>query len=147
MMQHQDLPIMPVGTPPNWYDLKISGKVPEETKFSANDILDMPTVLVVGDFFCNDGWVVKGLTWEGILVSHLLKIVGANIEATKSIEFRSENYIKSFGIHEALQGNVILATKLNGTFLSSGHGGPCRLIGGSRSGDNHVKWVKSIQVK
>jgi len=146
MIRHLELPIMPVESPPNWYNLLINGKVPKERVFSAQEILDMPEIIIKGDFFCNDGWMVKDLAWSGIPISQLLKLAEVNRKEVDSIKVCSDDYFKTFDMVEVLQGNLIIATKLNGDFLSFGHGGPCRLIGGSRSGDNHVKWVKSIEV-
>ncbi len=55
MIRHLELPIMPVESRPNWYNLVINGKVPKERVFSAQEILDMPEIIIKGDFFVTTG--------------------------------------------------------------------------------------------
>jgi len=137
---------MPVSSTPEWRNLTVCGKMPKKVTFEAEDLLNMSKARVSGDFFCNDGWVTKELLWEGILVTKLLSEAGVDSETLSSIEFKSDDYSKILGMTEACESGVIVATALNGQPLESGNGGPVRLIGGARSGDYHVKWLKRIHV-
>jgi DMSO/TMAO reductase YedYZ molybdopterin-dependent catalytic subunit len=65
--------------------------------------------------------------------------------AGSSIHVRSSTgYDRRFPLHEAPQ--LLLATRLGGERLASGHGFPLRLVARTRRGYWWVKWVASISV-
>jgi DMSO/TMAO reductase YedYZ molybdopterin-dependent catalytic subunit len=146
MQKFEKLPIMPVDRVPSWFSLKICGDITHNIEFQADKLHNLSNSIVTGDFFCNDGWVTKGLKWKGVTVSDLFKEAKIEISEYSSVEFRGGAYSKVLTVEDVIQSSVLVAGELNGALLSSPHGGPFRLIGGNRSADFHVKWLTEICV-
>ena len=146
MQKFEKLPIMPVDKVPSWISLKICGDITHNIEFQANELHNLSNSIVTGDFYCNDGWVTKGLKWKGVTVSDLFKEAKIEISEYSSVEFRGGAYSKVLTVEDVIQSSVLVAGELNGALLSSPHGGPFRLIGGNRSADFHVKWLTEICV-
>ena len=60
--------------------------------------------------------------------------------------FSSGSYNVSLSMEEVESSSVIIALRLNGEALPQEHGGPCRLIAGTKKGNFSVKWVDLIEL-
>jgi DMSO/TMAO reductase YedYZ molybdopterin-dependent catalytic subunit len=140
-----ELPVMPVHSPPAWSSLEIRGTVGKHLDLVLNDLLLMPQSTFTADFECNDGWISPEQEWEGVPVRHILRQAEVAMSAQK-VEFHSGERCQILTIEEALDSTVMIALRLNGKPLPAGNGGPCRLVAGARKGPAHVKWLQAMNV-
>ena len=87
---------------------------------------------------CTGGWYSEQ-AWEGVWLHRLLP-PGAS---ASSLNVRSiTGYSRRFDVDEAQR--LLLATRLDGSPLDTGHGYPVRLVAPGKRGFTWVKWVTSI---
>lgn len=87
---------------------------------------------------CTGGWFAEQ-EWRGVPISSLGLPAGASIEVVSATGYR-----RRFAAEEA--GALLLATHVAGRPLSTGHGGPARLVAPGRRGFWWVKWVVAVEV-
>jgi DMSO/TMAO reductase YedYZ molybdopterin-dependent catalytic subunit len=91
---------------------------------------------------CTGGWYSEQV-WEGVWLQRLLPPV---LSGVASVNVRSvTGYSRRFDIRDAPR--LLLATRLDGSPLDSGHGFPLRLVVPGQRGFAWVKWVDSIQAE
>lgn len=91
---------------------------------------------------CTGGWYSEQ-AWEGVWLHRLLP---SGVAGTSSINVRSvTGYSRRFDIQDASR--VLLATRLDGSPLDSGHGFPVRLVVPGQRGFTWVKWVASVDAE
>ena len=89
---------------------------------------------------CTGGWYSEQ-EWAGVWLNRLLP---PRVGGTSSVYVRSvTGYGRRFDISEASR--LLLATRLDGATLESGHGFPVRLVAPGRRGFAWVKWVVSVE--
>jgi DMSO/TMAO reductase YedYZ molybdopterin-dependent catalytic subunit len=89
---------------------------------------------------CTGGWYAEQ-EWEGIRLDRLLGPVGT----ARSVLVRSvTGYSRRFPVSDV--DRLWLATACAGRSLSTGHGGPARLVAPGRRGFWWVKWVSRVEV-
>lgn len=99
------------------------------TIISLKDIEKLPKVKLTEDFKCLEGWMVKGVVWEGINVSSILRDWEKKLNHRASFFlFGSGDFTCELSRRKALRKATILATKMHGRKLTPAHGGPLRLV-------------------
>jgi hypothetical protein len=89
---------------------------------------------------CTGGWYAEQ-EWEGVVLSDLL----TGDDRAASIEvFSLTGYVRRLPVEDA--GRLLLATRLGGRVLSTGHGFPLRLVAPGRRGFWWVKWVDRVSL-
>ena len=92
---------------------------------------------------CTGGWHTTR-EWTGAPVSALLDRAQPKPGAA-SITIRSRTgYFRRYSLNEA--NRALLASRVDGRFLSPGHGFPARMVEPDKRGYDWVKWVDSITV-
>jgi DMSO/TMAO reductase YedYZ molybdopterin-dependent catalytic subunit len=109
-----------------------------DRSFDLAAIAALPQTTVRAVLDCTGGWYTEQ-EWRGVPLSALGLRQGASIEVVSTTGYR-----RRFPAREA--GTLLLATHASGRLLSSGHGGPARIVAPGRRGFWWVKWVASVEV-
>jgi hypothetical protein len=134
------------------WTLTVAGEVEVEREFGYTDLGpgDDRNAGVRGDaneratLDCTSGWYAER-DWEGVRVGALLEAVGTTGDA-RWVRFRSvTGYRWCLPVEEAR--DALLATRVDGSRLSHGHGAPLRLVAPGRRGFQWVKWVEHVEVR
>lgn len=105
----------------------MDGLVRQRLSLTCDDLERLPKVSLTEDFRCLEGWIVRGITWQGVRVSSILKLSELKPEA-KGIMFMSGDYSTVLQTSKALEDTTILAAAKSGAILDDYHGGPVRLV-------------------
>ncbi len=132
---------------PSAYRLSVSGLVERPATLTFADLEAMPHVRLVKPFHCVTGWIVPGVHWEGVLLSHILDTVGLRPGAV-ALAFDSYDRVdtESLTIEQARLPDVIVATRMLGAPITTDHGGPVRLYVAPMFGYKSIKWLSAIRV-
>lgn len=129
--------------PANWA-LKVGGLCARPGLYSLEQLKRLPMTQVRVRHHCVEGWSAVA-SWEGVRVSELARLVGADGRAS-AVEFRSfENgYYSSWDRGSALHPQTLLAFGRNGLPIPARYGAPLRLYSAVKLGYKMVKWVSEV---
>lgn len=129
------------------YELKISGLVDRPETLSYADLRAMPPTRLTRDFQCVTGWRVPDVLWKGVRLRDLLDRAGVQPKA-RAVRFTSFDgtYTESLTLSQARRDDVLVAYQLEGSDLSSEHGGPVRLYVAPMYGYKSIKWLDGIEL-
>ncbi|GLZ00383.1 molybdopterin-dependent oxidoreductase [Actinoplanes sp. NBRC 103695] len=109
-----------------------------QKEFDLDALRALPHETLTATLDCTSGWY-STQQWSGVRLTTLLEAAGVR---TGTVEVRSvTGYTRWFDAHD----DIWLATALNGSPLSYGHGYPARIVAPGRRGFWWVKWVTDIQ--
>lgn len=92
--------------------------------------LDMATLEKFGvvEYAITDPWLREKVTYQGVLMSEVLKILQVSADA-EIVHFTAlDNYDVDITIREINQWPILLATRANGKYMSVSENGPTRII-------------------
>jgi DMSO/TMAO reductase YedYZ molybdopterin-dependent catalytic subunit len=137
---------MPRFDPKTWR-LSVEGMVEQPLSLSYDDLLALPRAEQVSDFHCVTGWSVDGVHWAGVRFGDLLAEARPKPGAG-ALEFVSSEvpYTDSLTLRQAMLGDVLLATHMDGKPLPRAHGAPARVVMPRMYGYKNVKWVEKVVV-
>jgi DMSO/TMAO reductase YedYZ molybdopterin-dependent catalytic subunit len=122
--------------------LSVGGRVDDPRTFDYATLRDAgQTETALLD--CTSGWYTER-PWRGVRVGSLLDAAGVDDDAAWVVVRSVTGYRWSFPLDEARE--MLLATHVDGTPLSHGHGAPLRLVAPDRRGFQWVKWVTELRV-
>lgn len=105
----------------SWF-LELNGEVKTSLKLSWGAIVHLPTVELVCDFHCVEGWSVLSCKWEGIPFTQILERAIPQ-QTAKHVTFEcADGYITSLSLEELLEVDAILAYKWNDKLLEERFG-------------------------
>lgn len=137
---------VPTFTSSNW-KFEVTGLVNHPKSYSWQDFLKLTRKVSVRDFHCVTGWSVYHVTWEGVVLSDLIKAAGVKSNA-KYVKFYSGDgvYTDSLTLNQAQMKDVMVAVLRDGKPIPSDFGGPARLIVPEMYAYKSVKWLNKIEL-
>lgn len=124
---------------------EVYGEVEAPKVFSLEDLRRMPSVAVVSDFHCVEGWSLLDNKWEGIPFKAIVDAVKPKATA-KYVSFECyDGYTTSLPLSELLKENVVLAYKLNDEPLPPERGGPVRLVVPHKYAYKSPMWLRKAK--
>jgi DMSO/TMAO reductase YedYZ molybdopterin-dependent catalytic subunit len=129
------------------YRLHVRGLVERETTLTFGELAAMPRTRLRRDFQCVTGWRVPDVEWAGVRLADVLDRAGVKPEA-RAVRFVSFDgaYAESLTLSQARRHDVLVAYELEGSPLSSEHGGPARLYVAPMYGYKSCKWLDTIEL-
>jgi DMSO/TMAO reductase YedYZ molybdopterin-dependent catalytic subunit len=132
------------------WKLAITGHTERMTILTYNDILKMKaitkmyTLTCIGDVV--DGNQIGNAKWTGVLMREVLNKAGVKKDVKKVILRGADGYNTSIPIKDALDGDALLAYKMNGETLPTEHGYPLRFLCPKHYGTKNPKWLVNIEL-
>jgi len=127
--------------------LRIDGLVDEPMTLSFADLLQLPRQDQVVDFHCVEGWSIYDVPWNGVHLSTLLDLVGAQDSGSHLTFYSSGDvYTESLPLDEALEPKTLLAYGIGCLTLPLDHGFPLRVVMPRKFGYKSAKYVDRIEV-
>ena len=121
------------------------GLVEKPLTLTWSNLLELPSVVIVSDFHCVEGWSVMNNKWEGVPFQTIVKMVKPE-ENARYVTFECEDgYTTSLPLTDLLGDDVLLAYKLEDEYLRPERGGPLRLIVPKKYAYKSAMWLKKIK--
>ncbi len=135
----------------NTWKLTVDGEVAHPFTLTYDELMALPRKQQYESMMCisNEvgGEYMSSALWEGIPLADLLHRAGGTTPgATKVVLYAADDYSDSIHLAKALEPTTLVAVKMNGVTLPTGHGYPARLLVPGIYGMKHVKWINRIQV-
>jgi DMSO/TMAO reductase YedYZ molybdopterin-dependent catalytic subunit len=121
----------------------VSGAVESPATIAAADLASLPRRTLLADFHCVAGWSARGLRWEGVRLSEVLRPSPA---ATHARFAGLDGHWAVMLLEDALADDVLLADRLDGAPLNAKHGAPVRLVAPAHYGFVNVKHLCRIEL-
>jgi DMSO/TMAO reductase YedYZ molybdopterin-dependent catalytic subunit len=131
--------------------IEIAGAVTTPFPLLVADLATLARREVPADFHCVAGWSATNLRWEGVAFETVYReLIEPSLPAGASIThvvFEGlDGYRSMLLIEDALNCDVLIADRLNGTALDGDHGAPVRLVSPSQYGHVSTKYLCRIEV-
>jgi DMSO/TMAO reductase YedYZ molybdopterin-dependent catalytic subunit len=155
--------------PPRWERLTVEGAVERPLALGIEDLVAMPTRSLVVTLECagngrrhldppvpGEQWdlgAVGTAEWTGVPLRHVLELARVRPQAAEIVFAgadagtaggKTARFERSLPVDRALDGDVLLATAMNGEPLPPDHGSPLRLVVPGAYGMASVKWLARI---
>lgn len=127
------------------WKLQAGGLIREPLHLEYTDLLALPKIGLTDDFTCLEGWVVKGVVWEGVKLADVLGLLGLK-PAARFIRLASDDFSVVLPLARATEATTILALRKDGVSLDEYHGGPVRLVLRGQECYESVKGLNQIEV-
>lgn len=135
----------PEYVPATWR-LTVNGLFRSPLSLTFAELLALPQVEQVRDFYCVEGWGVPDVRWKGVTVGALIDRAEIEPGATHLVFYSGDGvYTDSLTLDEARRPDSLLAHQLNGEPLLPKMGLPLRLVLPGSYGYKYVKWVTRVE--
>ncbi len=125
------------------YTLTIDGLVENEQTLTYDDVLAMQPDARLITLHCVEGWEAT-ILWEGVRLSELIDLGGAQPEATTVIFSAVDGYTTSLPYDIIKDKQLILAYNANGIALPPEMGYPFIVVAEEKLGYKWARWVNRI---
>ncbi|MEP6462337.1 MAG: molybdopterin-dependent oxidoreductase [Frankiaceae bacterium] len=134
--------ITAAATGPDWRLVLAGG--PRTVSLSRAELLAMPQHLAHLPIACVEGWSTPNQAWSGVRLRDLARFAGMPDPASVRVESLERG--GAFGRatlrgNQVMDGDSVLALRVNGADLSADHGYPARVIVPANPGVHNTKWV------
>jgi hypothetical protein len=138
----------PIPAPEDEPILSINGQV-SKTNRSNEIAVDLTTLeeMPLIQYEVLEPFVEKNMTFEGVPITDLMEIAGADKEASELHVTALDDYEFTIPLEEIRGTKVLLATKSEGEHMTVADGGPTRIVfpPDSQFGKNPNAWVWSVE--
>ncbi|MGN7456653.1 sulfite oxidase-like oxidoreductase [Paenibacillus pasadenensis] len=144
-------PILHEGAVPAYdmstWDLRVTGAVREERRFSFAELESLPRVSVMRDIHCVTRWSKMDTVWEGILFRDFLRHLGIEPlpEAKHVMVYGDYDYETNVPLADLMGDDILLAFRYGGEPLTDKHGGPLRLVVPHLYFWKSAKWLRGFE--
>jgi len=132
------------------WTMNITGMVKRPLMITFADLAERTQIKMIATLECIGntvgGYSIGTAEWEGVRVNSLLREAGADPKSVDLILRGADDYSDSFPFTRAMEDDVLLATKMNGTPLPPDHGFPARVIVPGIYGMKNVKWLTGMEL-
>lgn len=134
---------LPVIEKAEW-SLTVDGEVENPLRLDWEGFMALPQAESVSDFHCVEGWSVLDQRWEGVLFKTLAEKARPK-PACRYVWLECyDGYTTSLPLEKLMDGDVIIAHRLNGEDLPQPLGGPVRLVVPKLYAYKSPMWLKGI---
>lgn len=127
------------------WDFKVFGLVDEPIKFTWDEFMALPQSQVTMDIHCVTRWSKLDTTWEGVLISDLMKQINLKPQAHFVLAHAEYGFTANVPLEVFLDEQTILAHKFGGKPLEKDHGWPLRLVVPKKYFWKSAKWIRGIE--
>jgi DMSO/TMAO reductase YedYZ molybdopterin-dependent catalytic subunit len=128
------------------YQLEVGGLVDNKKPWRLAELYKLPEVSQITRHVCVEGWSAIG-SWQGVQLSHFLKLVGADTTA-KYVWFRcAEGYSNTIDMPTALHPQTQLTLKFDHQILPRAYGFPIKIRIPTKLGFKNPKYVTTMWVQ
>jgi DMSO/TMAO reductase YedYZ molybdopterin-dependent catalytic subunit len=135
---------IPSFNPATW-DLRVFGLVEHELRFTWDEFLALPRVVVNADMHCVTRWSKLDNTWEGVSARSIIEAAGVKPEARFVLFHSDGGYTANIPFEVFADDDVLLALKHNDEELTPEHGYPVRAVVPKRYAWKSAKWLRGIE--
>jgi DMSO/TMAO reductase YedYZ molybdopterin-dependent catalytic subunit len=132
------------------WQLNVNGLVERPLTFSYRQLVDRPLLSEIVTLECVGNTVggefISTAKWEGPSLKVLLEEAGVSPEAFDVVFRSADGYSESLPLKRVMQGDVLIAHRMNGVPLPPGHGFPARIIAPGHYGMKSVQWLTEVEV-
>jgi DMSO/TMAO reductase YedYZ molybdopterin-dependent catalytic subunit len=144
-------PILHAGPTPrvdlSTWSLALSGLVDRPISWSWQEFRSLPSSRVFADMHCVTRWSMLNNTWEGVLVSEVMKHVSPQPDARFVLIRADGGYSTNLPLVDFLGEDCLFAWSHNGRDLEPDHGGPLRLVVPRLYAWKSAKWVRGVEFR
>jgi DMSO/TMAO reductase YedYZ molybdopterin-dependent catalytic subunit len=130
---------------PDKWTLRVDGLVNQPVEYTYKQLTSGPLTRYVRSFHCVTRWSIKDVDWEGVPIRNLVEPAGAKPESRWVMFHCADGYTVPVPVEDALQGDALLAFKINGKPLSAEQGFPARPFMPNLYGWKSAKWVNRVE--
>jgi len=152
-------PVLHYGPVPRFdpaaWDLRVSGEVEEEVRWTWDEFLKLPRTKVTMDLHCVTRWSKFDTTWEGVSLKTLVDegLIKLKPSARHLLQHCEYGFTVNVPVEVALAPNFLLATHYDGQPLEPDHGYPLRGVVGYVPGQDYKtpylwkggKWLRGLE--
>ncbi len=128
----QKFPVLTYGPNPKFnpatWDFRVFGEIENEMKWTWDEFLKLPTVIITTDIHCVTRWSKFDTTWEGVQFRQIAELVGMKATCQHIIAHCDYGYTTNVPVEDMMRENVLLAYKYDGQLLEPDHGAPVRTL-------------------
>lgn len=132
------------------WTLSVKGLVKAPIRLNYAELLARPTMSDIVTLECVGNEVagdsIGTAEWEGVPLKAVLDEAGVKSTAYDVVLHAADGYSDSFSVKRAMVGDVMIAHKMNGVPLPTGHGYPARIIVPGIYGMKQVQWLTEIEL-
>jgi DMSO/TMAO reductase YedYZ molybdopterin-dependent catalytic subunit len=131
--------------PATWW-FAVEGLVEQPTRWSWDEIHQLPSSTYQGAIHCVTTWSKFGMTFTGVSVDALLAVARPLPEASHVLVYSHTGYTTNLPLGDVTGDRAWVAWEVDGQPLPVDHGGPARLLVPHLYFWKSAKWVAGLRV-